>query len=111
MQRKFESAGFVLPKVASFYYEDGACLLRIEDDQIQTSQGARIPAAHAERIWNLILAVMARGEPYQHNGHSEHAGDFRIDRVEVDGTLKAGCHVILFAELQRMAKVLNLEGA
>ena len=111
MSRKFKSAGFTMPERASFYYEDGACLLRVDGDQIQTSQGARIPTAHAERIWNLIRAVMARGEAYQHNGHSEHAGDFRIDRVEVDGTLRAGCHVIEFAELQRMAQALGLEDA
>lgn len=87
----------------------GAVMLRVNDDEIETSQGARIPADHAPRIWSVVQKVMARGEPYQHNGHSEHAGDFRIDRIEVDGTLKAGCHTISYGELRAMARQLGLE--
>jgi hypothetical protein len=83
------------------------CMLRVNGDQIETLQGARIPLDHAPRLWQLIRRAMA-GHPYQHNGHSEHAGEFKIDSVDAAGTLKAGCHVIPYAELERMARTLGL---
>lgn len=86
-------------------------LLRVNGEEIETSRGARIPVSHAARIWRLILAVKARGTPYEHNGHSEHAGEFRIDRIDPDGTLHAGCHTLKFPELALLARGLGLEGA
>jgi hypothetical protein len=78
------------------------------ETMIQTSLGATIPASHAPRLWKFIRLVMQRGVPYNHNGHTEHAGDFRIDKVEVDGTVYAGCHVIKFDEIQKLAETLGL---
>jgi len=86
----------------------GAVMLRVNGDEIETSLGASIPLSHAPRIWGVVQKVIARGEPYQHNGHSEHAGDFRIDRIDVDGTLTAGCHTIKYSELRAMARALGL---
>ena len=111
-RRAFNKAGFTLPEVSRWQQRNGGysfdCLLRLAGNEIVTSQGARIPLSHAEHIWLLIQCVMARGEPYQHNGHAEHAGQFRIDRIDVDGTLHAGCHTIKFDELERMARTLGL---
>jgi len=90
------------------YVRGGETMLRVLGDKIQTSRGAEIPLDHAPRVWGVIRKVMDRGEPYQHNGHAEHAGEFRIDRIDVDGTLHAGCHVIGYAELARMAQSLGL---
>lgn len=83
------------------------CMLRVNGDQIETSQGARIPLDHAPRLWALIRRAMS-GHPYQANGHSEHAGEFKVDSVSADGTLKAGCHTILWPELERLARTLDL---
>lgn len=86
----------------------GPVMLRVNGDEIETSMGARIPLAQAPRLWRAIEAVRASGVPYQHNGHSIHAGEFRIDRIEVDGTLQAGCHTIEHFELRAMARALHL---
>ena len=86
-------------------------LLRVNGDEIETSEGARIPIAHAARIWKAVEAVRASGVPYKHNGHSIHAGDYRIDRIDADGTLRAGCHVIPHSELRAMARQLRLGAA
>ena len=83
-------------------------MLRIKGDQIETSQGATIPLDHAPRIWKFVCRVMQSGTPYERNGHTEHAGHFPIDRVDIDGTLKAGCHTIPFSEIQRIADQLGL---
>jgi hypothetical protein len=83
-------------------------MLRLAADQIETSAGASIPAAHAARLWRVVERCRASGVPYQHNGHSEHAGDYRVDSIDADGTLRAGCHVIPYSELRAMARTLGL---
>lgn len=82
--------------------------LRIDGDEIVTSQGAVIPADHCDRIWRTVGAVIRRGTPYVRNGHTEHAGAYAIDRIDTDGTLKAGCHTIEHSELRRIARQLGL---
>lgn len=91
-------------------YHPFPVMLRVNGDEIETSKGARIPLDHAPRIWRLIESVRAAGREYVSNGHSERAGQFKIDRIDADGTLHAGCHVIEYAELARMAATLNLAG-
>lgn len=83
-------------------------MLRVNGDEIETSMGARIPASHAPRLWRVIERCRDTGIPYQHNGHTEHAGDYRVDSIDADGTLRAGCHVIPYSELAGMARKLGL---
>ena len=85
-------------------------MLRVNGEEIETSQGARIPAHHAARLWKAIEFVRASGAPYERNGHSIRAGNYHVDRIEVDGTLRAGCHVIPHSELRSMARQLNFTG-
>lgn len=89
-------------------YAHEPVMLRLNDDEIETSMGARIPAAHAPMLWRAVERVIASGVPYEHNGHSIHAGDYRIDAIDVDGTLHAGCHTIEHSELRAMARQLGL---
>lgn len=89
-------------------YLEGPVMLRIDRDEIVTSRGARIPLDHAPRIWATVSAVMRRGVAYERNGHTEHAGTYAIDRIEPDGTLKAGCHTIPHSELRAVARQLGL---
>jgi len=84
------------------------CMLRVSGDQIETSQGARIPLDHAPRIWALVQACRSSGRAYEKNGHTEHAGSYAIDSVSAAGDLKAGCHTIAFAEIERLAVQLGL---
>ena len=65
--------------------------------------------AHAARLWRVIQRAKA-GTPYQANGHTEHAGEFKVDSVDINGTMRAGCHVIEYAELAHLAGLLKLEG-
>jgi hypothetical protein len=71
---------------------------------VETSKGAEVPLSHAARL----LPVIRSGKPYQHNGHTIHVGHFRIDAIDADGNVTAGCHFIKRAELERLAGELGL---
>ena len=82
-------------------------MLRIKGDEIETSKGARIPLDHAPHLFKLWRTCIDTGRDYQRNGHTEYAGTFAIDSITADGTLRAGCHVLDAAELERMAQTLG----
>jgi hypothetical protein len=82
-------------------------MLRIEGDEVVTSRGARFPIAHAKRGLVLVRAVMARAEDWHHNGHSCHLGHYSIDRIEANGTVHAGCHIVSWSEIERMAPAID----
>jgi hypothetical protein len=86
---------------------DAPTMLRIAGDEVETSKGARIPVSHAKRALTLIRAVVARGEDWQTNGHTCHVGHYSLDRIEANGTLRAGCHVIARDEWEAIAPVLD----
>lgn len=75
--------------------------------EVETSKGARVPVSHALRGLRFVRAVVAKGEAYQRNGHTLHLGQYAIERINVDGTLTAGCHVISLAEIERIAPELE----
>jgi hypothetical protein len=74
------------------------------DRVVETSKGAIVPLAHAVRLVPLIRS----GTPYEHNGHSIHVGQFRIDQIDAEGNVRAGCHFIKRAEMERLAAQLGL---
>lgn len=82
-------------------------LLRITGNEVETSRGARIPVSHAKRGLAFVRKVMASGQEYVRNGHTLHLGHYSIDKITTDGTLTAGCHVIKFAEIARLALALD----
>lgn len=84
-------------------------MLRISKDQkdVETSQGARVPVAHAIRGLRFVRSVVQSGKEYQRNGHTFHLGHYAIDRIEANGTLYAGCHVITLAEIELLAPSLE----
>jgi hypothetical protein len=86
---------------------DVPTMLRINGDEIETSKGAKVPMSHAKRALTLVRAVISRGESWQTNGHTCHVGNYKLDRIETDGTLKAGCHVIARNEWELIAPALE----
>jgi hypothetical protein len=81
--------------------------LRITGDVVQTSRGVDFPIEHAKRGLALVQAVMSRGEEWRTNGHTCHLGHYKIDRITLDGTVYAGCHVVTFAAINRIAPLLE----
>ncbi len=74
-----------------------------DPETVETSRGAEFPLAHAKRI----LPAVRSGVPYAHNGHTIHAGAFRIDAIDADGNVRAGCHYVTRAEVERFAATLG----
>ena len=84
-------------------------MLRVSKDgqDVETSLGARVPVSHAVRGLRFVRSVVQSGNEYVRNGHTLHLGHYAIDRIEVNGTLHAGCHVISFEEIERLAPSLE----
>ena len=82
-------------------------MLRIVGDEVQTSRGARFPITHAKRGLAFVRKVRESGQAYVRNGHTIHLGPYAIDRIEPDGTVKAGCHVVSWEEIERIAPALD----
>ena len=82
-------------------------LLRINGDEVETSKGARVPVSHAKRGLAFVRKVVASGQEYVRNGHTLHLGNYSIDKIETDGTLHAGCHVISLTEIENLAPALD----
>jgi hypothetical protein len=86
---------------------DVPAMLRIIGDEMQTSRGARFPITHAKRGLAFVRKVRESGQAYVRNGHTIHLGPYAIDRIEPDGTVKAGCHVVSWEEIERLAPALD----
>lgn len=82
-------------------------MLRVVADEVETSLGARFPRAHAIRGLAFVRAVRASGREYVSNGHAIHLGNYAIDRIEPDGTVHAGCHVVKWEEIERISSQLR----
>ena len=91
---------------SGFLY-DVPVMLRIHGEEVVTSRGARFPVSHAKRALALVRKVRESGQAYVRNGHTIHLGPYAVDRIEPDGTVKAGCHVVSWEEIERIAPDLD----
>lgn len=83
------------------------CQLRIVGNEVETSQGAVVPVRHARLALRMVRHVMESGQEFVTNGHSIHIGHYMVNRIAPDGTLTAGCHVIKWNAIQRIAEQLD----
>jgi hypothetical protein len=88
-------------------FYDVPVMLRIEGDEVVTSRGARFPISHGKRGLAFVRRVRELGQAYVRNGHTIHLGPYSIDRIEADGTVKAGCHIVSWQEIERLAPVVD----
>jgi hypothetical protein len=82
-------------------------MLRLRGNEVETSLGARFPIEHAVRGLELVRQVRQSGQEYIHNGHAIHLGHYRIDRIECNGTVHAGCHIVSWTEIESIAPQLE----
>jgi len=86
---------------------DVPVMLRIDGNEVVTSRGARFPVSHAKRALAFIKKLRESQKAYVRNGHTIHLGPYAIDLIEPDGTVKAGCHVVSWEEIERIASALD----
>ena len=84
--------------------------LRIKDDEIETSRGAKIPLDHAIKAWPLLKRISESNEVFTPSGHALHLGHYTVSRADKKALI-VGCHTIPMAEVFGIAKQLNLKGA
>lgn len=105
--------------VPIYYTQDGLfAILRVRGDNVETSQGAVVPVAHARRAIRLIRGVASGEFAMNYPDHWERdrttesddsaVGDFIINRIEANGNIQAGCHRIQFAEIDRIGRELGV---
>ena len=73
---------------------DVPMMLRIKDDQLQTSQGARVPLPDAIKLTLFAASRRAAGKAWRRNGERHHVGAFECDSITESGDIVAGCHRI-----------------
>jgi hypothetical protein len=90
-----------------FKTPNGGAYLRVVDDTLETSLGANVPLAEAIKVAELVDRLLTNQikAPFEPRMR---VGSFHVDKVFPNGDIRAGCHLIEFAELQRMCKVLNI---
>lgn len=81
--------------------------LRVEGNEVVSSMGARFPVSHARRGLALVKAVKASGQEWVTNGHTLHLGPYKVDRIDSDGNVKAGCHFVQWAQIERIAPMIE----
>ena len=97
------------PQIAQ--YADGTARLRVVGDTIETSQGASVPLSVAPMLWRVVSKARVTSQAREFtDGTGPRIGYYRLDRVGADGSIKAGCHRIAFAELARVAAFLGYVG-
>ena len=93
------------------YNYAGDTMLRVKDDEVQTSKGVSFPVADVPKAWSLILAVMEKGKTVTFggtNGARLRLGIYYIDSISGSGDVKASCHSISYAECRKLAITLKL---
>lgn len=86
-------------------------MLRIVDDMVQTSRGASFPLTHARRALPLVqhchdTATAWAFETSITHAADTHLGQFTIDAVDAHGNVTAGCHHVLWPEIERFIALL-----
>lgn len=67
-------------------------MMRIKDDVVQTSLGASVPVAHAQRLVRIAHRVAAAGGHEWTNNDGPMVGHFRVQRIGDDLSCDIGCH-------------------
>ncbi len=84
----------------------GSVLLRVlnppftTSSQVETSLGARIPYADAERAFHFAITRKEKG--WHRNGEQFSVGSYQLEAINENGIV-AGCHRISWAEIERFA--------
>lgn len=89
------------------YWGEPQAYLRIVGDQVETSQGATFPVEHALRVIPIIRRIRESGTEYHRNGHTIHLGHYPLDHISAKGDVRAGCHLVEYAEVERIAGLLE----
>jgi hypothetical protein len=82
----------------------GGALIRIRGDVLETSLGASVPLGHAIAVFRRVAACREAQREWHRNGETIRVGGFQVDRINPDGSFRAGCHSFNWPEIEAVAK-------
>jgi hypothetical protein len=88
-------------------YRPTDALLRVRNDEVQTSHGATVSTSQALRILPVIRNCRDTQTGFIANGRTEHIGQFAVREIKSNGDMVVGCHSIKWAEIHKVAIVLG----
>ena len=91
------------------FYLSEPTLLRVRDGRIETSRGASVDTASALKLWNLAKRIKAHGIPQGFAPGSFEVDGFALRRIDADGTITIGCHVLRMEHMRPIAESLGWE--
>tara|TARA_R110000851_G_scaffold13479_1_gene46084 strand:- start:1804 stop:2739 length:936 start_codon:yes stop_codon:yes gene_type:complete len=103
--KKFRAGGNFYGYYTKFSFP---VLLRLDGDMVKTSERAEMPVKFAKAIWQMVAHCKKSKTTFTPNGKTLNAGHFQVNKIEANGTLKAGCHTIKYGILKNMARQLEL---
>jgi hypothetical protein len=84
-------------------------LVRIRGDKVETTGGAECPLSHAVPALAFWRRTVDAGITFQRAADAAvpvRLGHFNLDRIESDGTVRAGCHTFRRPELERLESLI-----
>lgn len=87
-------------------YNANHALLRVNGDDVETSQGARFSIVDAQQSFQYPL--YAKTHCKELTPQNATLGHYRIDKVLSNGDVKAGCHYVKWESIEKCAKELGL---
>jgi hypothetical protein len=72
--------------------------------EIQTSHGARFHTQHGQRAYLLLSKLRKAGKTFKANGDQILCGQWHVDEMDENGTVKAGCHTIEWSVIEEFAQ-------
>lgn len=90
------------------WFHNSPVRMRINGDKVETSLGAEFPLDHAIKAFWILKAIRERGDSWRRNGEEIRLGHFRVDSIDGHGVVKAGCHTVEWAEIERVAALAGV---
>ena len=90
-----------------YSYRPEDALLRVRNDEVQTSHGAIVSTSQALRILPVIRKCRDTQTGFIANGHTEHIGQFAVREIKPNGDMVVGCHSIKWAEIEKVAAIIS----
>lgn len=88
--------------------KQGGYRLRVVGDVLETSGGARVPLDHAIKAFRMVKRCRDTATPWQSNGHTIRVGHFQVNSIDAQGNMIAGCHLLNWPEIERIAQQVGV---
>lgn len=87
-----------------------ALRLSVDGSRVETSQGAQVLVRTVRFLWAFCRHAKATGAALDSEtlARFPRLDNYRADSIDAGGNLSAGCHRIPFAEVENIARALNL---